>query len=133
MYPILTYMTSDSYDRKFRSKNTFLVPMPRIVQRIFLLLIVISSETSKVHQDSKSHNDSDLHALFKSCYPFLFHLRIRRSLVNLLSTRGLPLFTIMLSSILTPNLFSIYIPGSTVTAIFALSSSSLFILSQGGS
>lgn len=64
---------------------------------------------------------------------FFICQRTRRSFVNLLSTCGLPSFIIMLSSILTPNLFSMYIPGSIVTTMFDLSSSSFFILSQGGS
>src|SRR6266511_3491669 len=70
----------------------------------------------KDRQGEKDRNEPDPHhcsiaalALFTF---LLFHPRTRRSFVNLFNTSGLPLFMIMLSSILTPNLFSIYMPGS---------------------
>ena len=102
--------------------------MSRIVQKYDLFVVLsLVLETCKDHKSNKNHYDSDPYALFKSSAALfaviIFHLRTSRSFVNLLSTLGLPLFIIMLSSILTPNFFSMYIPGSTVTDIFALSSS----------
>ena len=98
------------------------------VPSLYLCIVCLSLvlETCKDRKSSKNHYGSDPYAyssLVLHFFQLLFHLRISSSFVNLLSTLGLPLFITMLSSILTPNFFSMYIPGSTVTAIFALSSS----------